>query len=95
MDIGTTTLALYLYDLEKGRLLATGSERNPQAVFGADVISRLEKALAGEGEALAASIRGGIARLLGESCAPVRMGAARNRSASLAKGAHPTSLTSR
>ena len=69
VDIGTTTLALYLYDLEKGRLLATGSERNPQAVFGADVISRLEKALAGEGEALAASIRGGIARLLGESCA--------------------------
>ena len=57
VDIGTTTVALYLYDLENGRLLDTGSERNPQAVFGADVISRMEKAMAGEADALAVSIR--------------------------------------
>lgn len=68
VDIGTTTVALYLYDLENGRLLDTGSERNPQAVFGADVISRMEKAMAGEADALAVSIRNCIARMLTEAC---------------------------
>ena len=40
-DIGTTTVAIYLCDLETGEVLATGSFTNPQIVFGADVISRI------------------------------------------------------
>lgn len=68
VDIGTTTVAAYLFDLQDGSLLATLSESNPQAVFGADVISRLEKAMAGQGAALAGAIRGCVARLLTGLC---------------------------
>ena len=47
LDIGTTTLAAALVDLGSGEVLATTSALNPQASFGADVISRIEYALAG------------------------------------------------
>lgn len=40
-DIGTTTLVGSLIDLNKGDVVATHSEGNPQRVFGADVISRI------------------------------------------------------
>jgi uncharacterized 2Fe-2S/4Fe-4S cluster protein (DUF4445 family) len=40
-DIGTTTVAIYLCDLETGEVITTGSFTNPQIVFGADVISRI------------------------------------------------------
>ncbi|MBQ3049964.1 MAG: DUF4445 domain-containing protein [Oscillospiraceae bacterium] len=40
-DIGTTTVAVYFYDIEKGELLATRSGVNKQRAFGADVISRI------------------------------------------------------
>lgn len=53
VDIGTTTLAMYLYDLASGEQLYTAARRNPQAVYGADVISRLEKSLGGERQELA------------------------------------------
>jgi uncharacterized 2Fe-2S/4Fe-4S cluster protein (DUF4445 family) len=41
VDIGTTTLVLYLYDMCTGRLLGVYSDRNPQGFWGADVISRI------------------------------------------------------
>lgn len=41
VDVGTTTIAAYLFDLENGLLLARGGAANPQASFGADVISRI------------------------------------------------------
>lgn len=41
VDIGTTTIALYLLDLTQGRRLAVAADANPQAVYGADVISRI------------------------------------------------------
>lgn len=43
-DIGTTTVAAYLYDLTDGKLLGIGSSVNPQCKFGADVISRIDHA---------------------------------------------------
>lgn len=43
VDIGTTTVALYLCDMEKGAVLATCGFPNPQRVYGADVISRMDK----------------------------------------------------
>ena len=43
IDIGTTTLASYLYDLETGERLAMTSMLNPQRNYGADVISRIEQ----------------------------------------------------
>ncbi|MFQ6117157.1 MAG: ASKHA domain-containing protein, partial [Candidatus Bipolaricaulia bacterium] len=42
IDIGTTTLAGYLLDLNTGRELAVRSLMNPQKSFGADVISRIK-----------------------------------------------------
>ena len=42
VDIGTTTLAAYLYDLNTGKQMAVSSKLNPQKKYGADVISRIE-----------------------------------------------------
>ncbi len=42
VDIGTTTLAAYLYDLNNGERLAVASMLNPQIKYGADVISRID-----------------------------------------------------
>ncbi len=41
LDIGTTSLVLYLVDLESGKILASWSEYNPQIRFGEDIISRI------------------------------------------------------
>lgn len=51
VDIGTTTVVVYLADLNTGRILAKGGEVNPQKVCGADVISRITYA-AGSSERL-------------------------------------------
>lgn len=42
VDIGTTTIAAYLYDLSTGKKVDVYSMLNPQRKFGADVISRIE-----------------------------------------------------
>ena len=41
VDIGTTTLAAYLYDLMTGEKIAAASAENPGRSFGSDVISRI------------------------------------------------------
>ena len=41
IDIGTTTLACYLMDLDTGKQLSVLSTQNPQAGYGADVVSRI------------------------------------------------------
>lgn len=41
VDIGTTTIAAYLCDLNSGELLQTASSMNPQVGYGDDVISRI------------------------------------------------------
>jgi len=41
LDIGTTTLAAGLVDLDSGKVIALDAELNPQITFGADVISRI------------------------------------------------------
>ena len=42
IDIGTTTLACYLFELVECRQLAVAAGSNPQRAFGADVISRIQ-----------------------------------------------------
>ena len=68
LDIGTTTVAAYLYRLTDGKFSASASQKNPQAAFGADVISRITHAMHGGGEALASAIRGCIYDLLVVLC---------------------------
>ena len=40
IDIGTTTVAAYLID--NGQIVSTQSRANPQAAYGADVVSRIQ-----------------------------------------------------
>lgn len=44
-DLGTTTMAGMLWNLENGILLNAESAANPQATFGADVVSRIQMAV--------------------------------------------------
>ncbi|MGB2841518.1 MAG: ASKHA domain-containing protein [Halobacteriota archaeon] len=48
LDIGTTTLAMYLIDLETGAVLSVSSRENPQTKYGNNVISRIEFARKGQ-----------------------------------------------
>lgn len=41
IDIGTTTMVLYLLNLENGKVEGIASANNPQSIHGADVISRI------------------------------------------------------
>jgi len=45
VDIGTTTVAGYLCDLQTGEVLATEAILNPQVAYGEDVISRINHAV--------------------------------------------------
>jgi len=45
VDIGSTTIALYLSNLRTGEILAAESEMNPQIVYGEDVMSRIQYAI--------------------------------------------------
>lgn len=49
VDVGSTTIALYLCDLETGEILAAESEMNPQIVYGEDVMSRIQYTIAEPG----------------------------------------------
>jgi uncharacterized 2Fe-2S/4Fe-4S cluster protein (DUF4445 family) len=42
VDIGSTTIALYLSDLRTGEVVAAESEMNPQIVYGEDIMSRIQ-----------------------------------------------------
>ena len=41
VDLGTTTIGLYLCDLEARKVVTSTFLRNPQAIYGADVMSRI------------------------------------------------------
>ena len=65
MDIGTTTLAARLYN-RGGDLLAETSRLNPQSAWGADVISRMEAAMAGNAGKIAGVTRRALNDMLTE-----------------------------
>ena len=51
-DLGTTTIVLLLVEKKTGRILETYKEMNPQRIYGADVISRMEHAMEGKNREL-------------------------------------------
>ncbi len=59
-DIGTTTIVAYLMDGRTGEQLANASCMNPQAQFGADVISRIQYSMDGGREELMRCVRGAL-----------------------------------
>ncbi len=66
VDIGTTTIAINL--IRNDGKVFSKSSKNPQTEFGADVISRIERQLAGEGEDLAKTVVNGINSLVNSVC---------------------------
>ncbi len=67
IDIGTTTVVAQLLDLARGEVLAVRSALNPQARFGADIMSRVSAAVEPGGrERLVSAIRDQIAAMIGE-----------------------------
>jgi len=68
VDIGTTTIAFALVDLESGTVCRTLSLLNTQRQFGSDVISRIQKASEGLLDAVRECSRSDITRGLIELC---------------------------
>lgn len=68
VDIGTTTMALKLCRLCDGNVLATVGCANPQRDIAADVIGRIEAAMAGSLETLGEMVKDAIQRLLTDAC---------------------------
>lgn len=67
IDIGTTTLAACLYDAA-GTLLGQASSANPQAPWGADVLSRVGQSINGQAAALGNAICRGLGDLILQLC---------------------------
>lgn len=67
IDVGSSTLAVALVDLVTTRVLATASGLNPQARFGADVVSRIAHAQRQGGGELTRTVREALAALSSET----------------------------
>ncbi|MDR0500860.1 MAG: ASKHA domain-containing protein [Coriobacteriales bacterium] len=65
-DLGTTTLAARLIDMRNGNILAQSARVNPQTVFGADVISRIDASMTGKLPEMTACIREALIGLIDE-----------------------------
>lgn len=52
VDLGTTTIAMQLMELDTGRITDTYCEMNPQRQYGADVLSRIQASCEGSRETL-------------------------------------------
>ena len=75
-DIGTTTIALNLYDLQTGACLSRCGMLNPQTAAAADVMGRIGAAMAGGAERLRAQVTGALEDLLAQACAAAGIDAA-------------------
>lgn len=64
-DLGTTTVAAYLLDLDDGSLLAQAARTNPQVTFGEDLMTRIDRAHQGDLAALQQAAVGCFNELLG------------------------------
>jgi uncharacterized 2Fe-2S/4Fe-4S cluster protein (DUF4445 family) len=64
IDIGTTTVALRLYDLRNGLLIATQSFENPQRFGGSDIMARIHFDGANGGRLLQRTLLGYLTRAL-------------------------------
>ena len=67
-DIGTTTVVGYLLNGENGQAVSCESTWNPQAAYGADIISRIQSALSGHMKELTAAVGECITDLTGKLC---------------------------
>jgi uncharacterized 2Fe-2S/4Fe-4S cluster protein (DUF4445 family) len=70
VDLGTTKIAGYLMDLEKGKKLSSRGMMNPQISFGEDVITRISESLASPARAdeIQNTVIEGLNRLIDDLC---------------------------
>ncbi|MDR3160966.1 MAG: ASKHA domain-containing protein [Spirochaetaceae bacterium] len=68
LDIGTTTIAMALVNLQTGQIPGRLSVINRQREFGADVISRIQRANAGDLDALSRRVRAQISEGVAALC---------------------------
>ena len=71
VDVGSTTVACHLCDLESGEVLASAGAMNPQIRFGEDLMSRVSYVIMNEDgvEEMSSTVRQTIARLAAETAA--------------------------
>lgn len=62
IDLGTTTIAAQLIDVESGTILGVETQLNPQSVFGSDIMSRIRAAM--DGQDLTTPIRSSLGQLI-------------------------------
>jgi len=80
VDLGTTTIVAQLVDLETGRVLGVSTALNPQALFGSDIMSRIDCAVTrGEQEKLESAAREEVGRMAETICRLPRDGKGRIR----------------
>lgn len=73
-DIGTTTVVGMLVDVNEKKVIATHAKSNPQAAFGADVISRINAATTLDGlKAEAKAIRQCLNQIIEELCISMKV----------------------
>ncbi len=68
LDIGTTTLAMQLYELQSGVCIGQAGMENPQRAIAADVMGRIGAALEGQGPLMQQQIQRAAADLLTAVC---------------------------
>ena len=73
VDIGTTTLAASVLSLTDGGVLATAVAENPQRSIAADVIGRIEAAMAGQASLLQSLVNQAIVELKHTLCAELAL----------------------
>ncbi len=73
VDVGTTTLALLLYDLSTGRCIGAASMLNPQTTVAADVIGRIDAAMKGRADILRHQVESAIGALIASACAQTQI----------------------
>jgi len=75
VDIGTTTVAVYLCDLDTGEVVATASMINPQVAYGEDVITRISYSVTREDglRSMNRAIIKGLNQLAGQAAAKARI----------------------
>jgi len=68
IDVGTTTVAVYLVDMEAGAVVATAGDINAQHIYGADVTSRIRYSSDNGHEKLTQVIREQLSLMIKKVC---------------------------
>ena len=79
VDIGTTTVACHLVNLENGKTVAVAGEGNAQRSYGADVISRIQASVEGRLGEMAEVIRKQLGEMMESLCREAKVSPAEVR----------------